>query len=225
MSNYSSYSESCSSLVGQLKQDPSSWTPCLGNFYCYWSFCHAIKNSFICNFLNSFSCLCVHIHVCMCVCRNIWGGHMHKWHVCRGHPQKCHLHSLRWGSLSWRSPIRQDWLPISSSPALGFQVRSTVLTIFMWVAGIELWFLYLHNKYFNDRAVSPAFVHSINVFSANLPVVSLFLEGEWLTCLLPFSPYHIPGNQPSLLEWIGGRNQWSQAKAFENEFQNQTPTC
>lgn len=152
---------------------------------------------------------------------------MHKWHVCRGHPQKCHPPSLRWGSLSWRSPIRQDRLPISPSPALGFQVYSTVLmlSIFMQVVGIELRSLYLHNKYFNDRAVSPAFVHSINAFSTNLPVVSLFLEGERLTCLLPFSPYHIPGNQPSLLERIGGRNQWSQAKAFENEFQNQTPTC
>ena len=164
--------------------------------------------------------------MCVCVCAGIYeGGHMYKWHVCSGHPQKCHPPSLRWGSLSWRSPIRQDRLPISPSPALGFQVCSTLLSIFMQVAGIELGYLYLHGKYFNDWAVSPAFVHSINVFSTSLPVVSLFLEGESLTCLLLFSPYHTPGNQPSLLEWIGGRNQWSQAMASENKFQNQTPTC
>lgn len=60
--------------MDQLKQDPSSWTPCLRNFYCYLSFCHAIKNSFICNFLNFFSCLCVRIHVCVCACAEIYEG-------------------------------------------------------------------------------------------------------------------------------------------------------
>lgn len=56
-----------------------------------------------------------------------------------------------------RKPLRQSSriLPVSFSPALGFQADTTTPGVFIWVLGIQLGSSCLQSKHFNSWAISP----------------------------------------------------------------------